>query len=368
MVDLQYFPLPGASIDEIDTPAIIVDLDIAEANIARLQEFGDANGTSIRPHSKTHKSPVFARKQIEAGAIGICCAKVGEAEAMVAGGVKNILIPNQVVGSTKITRLVALASEANIVVAADDPDNVKQLSVAASGAGKEIGVIVEVNVGMNRCGTEPGEDTTALAKVITDSPGLRFDGVMGYEGHTVAVRDQAERTANAEKAMATLLSAVDSIEAAGMPVSVISASGTGTYNITGKMDRITDLQCGSYIFMDGDYLEVFQDFTPALTVLATVISRPTSDRAVLDTGMKAMSIDRGLPIVVDRPGAKYTSISEEHGVMAVEGDAQRLKVGDKIQLRPMHGDTTINLHSHYFGFRNGKLDSVIEIAGRGRFR
>lgn len=368
MVDLQYFPLPGASIDEIDTPAIIVDLDVAEGNIATLQAFGDANGTSIRPHSKTHKSPVFARKQIEAGAIGICCAKVGEAEAMVAGGVKNILIPNQVVGAIKIKRLVALASEANIVIAADDPDNVKAISAAMSGAGKEIGMIVEVNVGMNRCGTEPGEDTTALARVITDSPGLRFDGVMGYEGHTVAVRDESERRANAELAMNTLLSAVDNIEAAGMPVNVVSASGTGTYNMTGKMERITDLQCGSYIFMDGDYLEVFEDFKPALTVLATVISRPTSDRAVMDTGMKSMSIDRGLPIVVDQPGAKYTGISEEHGTMSLEGDAQRLKVGDKVQLRPMHGDTTINLHSHYFGFRSGKLDSVIEIAGRGRFR
>ena len=367
-MDLQYFPLPGALVDEIDTPAIIVDLDVAEANIARLQEFGDANGTSIRPHSKTHKSPVFARKQIEAGAIGVCCAKVGEAEAMVAGGVKNILIPNQVVGTTKITRLVALASEANIVVAADDPDNVRQLSAVASAAGKEIGVIVEVNVGMNRCGTEPGEDTTALAKVIADSPGLRFDGVMGYEGHTVAVRDEAERRTNAEIAMAKLIGAADNIEAAGLPVNVISAAGTGTYNITGKMDRITDLQCGSYIFMDGDYLEVFDDFSPALTVLATVISRPTSDRAVLDTGMKAMSIDRGLPIVVNAPGAEFVKISEEHGIMAVEGEAQRLKVGDKVHLRPMHGDTTINLHAHYFCVRDGRLDSVIEIAGRGRFR
>ncbi|MCH7641907.1 MAG: DSD1 family PLP-dependent enzyme [Chloroflexi bacterium] len=367
-MDLQYFPLPGAPIDEIDTPAIIVDLDVAEANIARLQDFGDANGTSIRPHSKTHKSPVFARKQIEAGAIGVCCAKVGEAEAMVAGGVKDILIPNQVIGATKIARLVALASEANIVVAADDPDNVRQLSAVASAAGKVVGVIVEVNVGMDRCGTEPGEDTTALARVIADSPGLRFDGVMGYEGHTVAVRDESERRANAEIAMAKLIGAADNIEAAGLPVKVISAAGTGTYNITGKMDRITDLQCGSYIFMDGDYLEVFDDFSPALTVLATVISRPTSDRAVLDTGMKAMSIDRGLPIVVGAPGAEFTKISEEHGVMSVEGEAQRLKVGDKVHLRPMHGDTTINLHSHYFGVRNGRLDSVIEIAGRGRFR
>ncbi len=368
MVDLQYFPLPGASIDEIDTPAIIVDLDVAEANIKRLQDFGDANGTAIRPHSKTHKSPVFARKQIEAGAIGICCAKVGEAEAMVAGGVKNILIPNQVVGDSKIKRVIALASEANIVVAADDAGNVEQLSAAASGVGKEIGVIVEVNVGMNRCGTEPGEDTTALARIITDSPGLRFDGVMGYEGHTVAIRDESERRSNAEGAMANLISAVKNIEAAGMPVNVVSAAGTGTYNITGKMDRITDLQCGSYIFMDGDYMEVFEDFKPALTVLATVISRPTSDRAVLDTGMKSMSIDRGLPVVVDQPGAKYEKISEEHGIMSVEGDAQRLKVGDKVQLRPMHGDTTINLHSHYFGIRKNKLDSIIEIAGRGRFR
>ena len=367
-MDLQYFPLPGAEIDEIDTPAIVIDLDVAEANILHLQAFGDAHGTAIRPHSKTHKSPVFARKQIEAGAIGICCAKVGEAEAMVAGGVKNILIPNQIVGATKIARLIALASEANIVVAVDDPDNVRQLSAAATRAGKEIGVIVEVNVGMNRCGTEPGEDTTALARVITDAPGLRFDGVMGYEGHTVAVRDETERRANAGAAMSKLLEAVDNIEAAGMPVAVVSAAGSGTYNITGEMDRITDLQCGSYIFMDGDYMEVFDDFKPALTVLATVISRPTSDRAVLDTGMKAMSIDRGLPLVVGCPGAEFVKISEEHGIMAVEGEAQRLKVGDKVHLRPMHGDTTINLHTHYFGVRNGHLDSVIEIAGRGRFR
>ena len=168
--------------------------------------------------------------------------------------------------------------------------------------------------------------------------------------------------------MGKLIEAVENIEASGMPVNVVSAAGTGTYNITGVMDRITDLQCGSYIFMDGDYLEVFDDFSPALSVLATVISRPTSDRAVLDTGMKAMSIDRGLPLVVGAPGAEFTKISEEHGTMAVEGEAQRLKLGDKVQLRPMHGDTTINLHSHYFGVRDGRLDSVIEIAGRGRFR
>ncbi|MFW6195159.1 MAG: DSD1 family PLP-dependent enzyme [Chloroflexota bacterium] len=367
-MSLEYFPLPGTPIQEVDTPSIVIDLDAAELNIRKMQDFGDANGTGIRPHTKTHKSPVFARKQLEAGAIGVCCAKVGEAEEMVAGGITEVLIPNQVVGRTKIARVMALAGEANVVVAADDPDNVRMLSEAATESRKEIGVIVEVNVGMNRCGTEPGEDTVALARTIDAARGLRFDGLMGYEGHTVSVRDASERRANAEAAMAKLFEAADGVEAAGLPVRVVSAAGTGTYNITGAMERVTDIQCGSYIFMDGDYLEVFDDFQPALSVLATVISRPTSDRAVLDTGMKSISIDRGLPQIVDCPGATFLKTSEEHGILSVEGNAQRLRVGDKIMLRPMHGDTTINLHTHYFGARDGKLDSIIEIAGRGRFR
>ncbi|MEE8364089.1 MAG: DSD1 family PLP-dependent enzyme, partial [Dehalococcoidia bacterium] len=211
-------------------------------------------------------------------------------------------------------------------------------------------------------------DTVALAKVIDAAPGLRFDGLMGYEGHTVALPDAEQRQKNVVVAMDKLVSTAEEVITAGLPVNVISAAGTGTYAMTGAIDRITDLQCGSYIFMDGDYLGIMDDFAPALSVLATVISRPTLDRAVLDVGMKSMSIDRGLPRVLNTPGAEFVKISEEHGTMTVEGEAQRLEIGDKVPLLPMHGDTTINLHSHYFGVRSGVLDAVIEIAARGRFR
>ena len=364
----EYLPLPGTPVEDLDTPALIIDMAVAESNINKLQKWGDSHRMGVRPHAKTHKTPLFAHKQLSAGAIGICCAKVGEAEIMVAGGVKEILIANQVVGSVKIARLMALAGNANITVAVDDPSNVRQLAQAASAAGREIGVIVEVDTGMHRCGVEPGAPTRKLAKLVASSPGLRFDGVMGYEGHVVARRDLEERKTEATAAAKKLVETAEDLRKAGLNVKVVSAGGTGTYNITGAVKGITDLQCGSYIFMDGDYLEVFKDFSSALTVLATVISRPVKGRAITDTGIKAISVDRGLPKVVGIDGAKVAALSEEHGRLEVTGEAEKLKVGDKIRLLPMHGDTTINLYSHYACVRDGKLEAMVEIAGRGRSR
>ncbi|MBI4219215.1 MAG: DSD1 family PLP-dependent enzyme [Chloroflexi bacterium] len=364
----EYLPLPGTPVEDLDTPALVIDMAVAESNIKKLQSWANKNKMGVRPHAKTHKTPLFAHKQLEAGAIGICCAKVGEAEVMVAGGVKEILIANQVVGKTKIARLMALAGDANIVVAVDDASNVKDLSEAAQATGKRIGVIVEVDTGMHRCGVEPGAPTTKLARLIASSPGLRFDGLMGYEGHVVAKRDFEERKTEATAAAERLLSAAEAVRKAGLPVKMVSAGGTGTYSITGAVAGITDLQCGSYIFMDGDYLEVFKDFRPALSVLATVISRPVKGRAVTDAGIKAISVDRGLPKVVGIEGAKVAGLSEEHGRLEVSGAAEKLKVGDKIRLLPMHGDTTINLYSHYACVRDGKLEAMVEIAGRGRSR
>ncbi|MEX0763064.1 MAG: DSD1 family PLP-dependent enzyme [Dehalococcoidia bacterium] len=366
-MDQEYFPLPGTPVEELDTPAIVVDLDVAEANIERLQSWANENGVSVRPHAKTHKSPYWAHKQIRAGAIGVCAAKVGEAEVLAAAGVPEVMIPNQVIGPRKIARLVSLARTTRMIVAVDHADNVRDLSKAAAGAGAELGVIIEINAGMNRCGVEP-EDAPALAKVINDAPGLRFDGVMGYEGHTVAIRDFEERKTEALRAMDRLTNAAKAIRAAGIDVKIVSAAGTGTYNITGTVEDVTELQCGSYIFMDGDYLQVFNDFDPALSVLATVISRPAPDRGVIDMGMKSMSSDRGMPAVLGVAGATVTGLSEEHGKLSLEGEAQKLRVGDRIHLRPMHGDTTINLHTHYFGVRRGRLEAVIPIPGRGRFR
>ena len=364
----DYLPLPGTPVEELDTPCIIIDLDVAESNIAKLQAAANEMGVDVRPHSKTNKSPYWVRKQLDAGAIGVCCAKVGEAEVMVEAGVTEVMIPNQVIGKRKIARLVALAHSANIIVAVESAGNVDDLSSASTAAGAELGVIVEVNVGMDRCGVD-GDGAVELAKQIDAAPGLRFDGLMGYEGHVVAERDYEIRKTEAEKAMAILTGAADQIRGAGIDVKLVSAAGTGTYNITGRVDGVTELQCGSYIFMDGDYLEVFNDFEPALSVLATVISRQKKDVAIVDMGLKSISMDRGLAEVISPASASIIKHSEEHtAVNLPDAASQALKVGDKVRSRPTHGDTTINLHEYYFGIRNGKLEQVIPIPGRGKFR
>jgi D-serine deaminase-like pyridoxal phosphate-dependent protein len=365
-LDAEYFPLPGTPVDELDTPALVIDMDAAELNIATLQDAANSGGFDVRPHVKTHKSPFWALRQVAAGAIGVCAAKVGEAEAMVAGGVTDVLIANEIVGPTKIARLVALASRARITVAVDDVDNVRDLSDAAVAAGREIGVVVDVNTRLNRCGVEPGEPATTLATIADASPGLRFDGLMGYEGHIGGTPE--EMRAETMRAMEKFLAAHEELVAAGLPVTVMTAGGTSTYDVTGGVPEVTDVQCGTYIFMDGAYGPERPEFTPALTVLAGVMSKPAADRAILDIGLKSVSVDSGLPQVVGVPGAELVRLSEEHGILRLEGDARDLRVGDRVHLRPMHGDTTINLHSHYFGVRNGLLEDVIAIAARGRFR
>ncbi len=362
----DWLPLPGTSVEELDTPAIVIDLDAAEANIAKMQEFASGAGISVRPHTKTNKSPYWAWKQLNAGAIGICCAKVGEAEQMAAAGIPEILIPNQVITSRKIKRLMSVASTTKTIVAVDSEANVSDLSDAATSHGIELGVLIEINVGMDRCGVE-SEDSPKLAEAIVKAPGLRFDGLMGYEGHTVAARDFEERKTEALRAMDKLLGAASLIRKAGIPVNIVSAAGTGTYNITGALEGITEIQPGSYIFMDGDYLEVFEDFQPAMTLLTTVISR-SGDRAVLDCGLKSVSIDRGTPYAVGVEGVEVGKPSEEHTKIALSGEAKNLSVGDNVSLRAMHGDTTINVHDYYFCVRNGRLETVVPILGRGKFR
>jgi D-serine deaminase-like pyridoxal phosphate-dependent protein len=347
--------LPGTPKEDLDTPALLIDLDVMERNIETAAAFFRGVEADLRPHTKTNKSPVIAKKQIEAGAIGICCAKVGEAEQMVDGGIDDILIPNQVVGRAKIIRLMSLAKRAKMKAAVDDPQNVNDLSEAAQAFGAERGV-------------EPGEPTVELAKVIAGAKGLKFMGIMGYEGHMVNTTPDEARVEGTHKAMALLLETRDALENAGLPVEVVSAGGTGTYSITGKIPGITEIEAGSYVFMDGSYRKVLQDFQCALTVLTTVISRPTPDRAVVDIGRKSISNDMGMPDVFNVEGATLTALSEEHGKLQVEGDARQLRPGDKIEILPSHGDTTINIHSHYFGVRNGKLEAIWEIAGRGKFR
>ena len=355
----------GIKITEIDTPSIVVDLNIAEENIKKMQNFANDNNVSMRPHSKTNKSPYWAKKQIQAGAIGICCAKLGEAEMMAAGGVNEILIPNQIVTPEKINRLVEVNKTSKVMVAVENKKNIDDLSYEFEKNSMKLSVIIEVNVGMDRCGVELDE-IVDFAQFIIDKPGLKFEGIMGYEGHTVNIGNFEDRVNETTKAMDKLINAKSILEDNGIDVKIVSASGTGTYNITSKIPGITELQCGSYIFMDGNYLKIFNDFQPALSVLCTVVSR-RENRIVIDCGLKSISMDQGLPEVVYPKGVKLISLSEEHCKCEIEGDVD-LKIGDKVFVRPMHSDTTINLHENYFVHRDGIFDEKVEIVGRGKFK
>ncbi|MCL5960783.1 MAG: DSD1 family PLP-dependent enzyme [Chloroflexi bacterium] len=358
--------LLGKTKEELDTPALLIDLDIMEANIAKMAGYFARLPVNLRPHTKTHKTPVIAQKQIAAGAQGITCAKVGEAEVMVAGGVKDILIANQVVGPQKIARLVDLARQANLTVAVDGERNVEDLANAAIEAGVTLKVLVEVNVGNNRCGVEPGRAAVALARKVTRSKGLLFSGLMGYEGHLVFVQDLAERKQRAEEAMGWLLQTRHLVERSGLEVQVVSGGGTGTYNITGPLPGITEVQAGSYIMMDTKYRGIEGiEFGNALSLLATVISRPTADLAITDAGMKVLTHEFGLPEVKGVPGAKLLGLAEEHGKVQL-GDSRGLAAGDKIELIPSHCCTTINLHDRFLAVRNNRLEAVWDIAGRGK--
>lgn len=359
----------GCVKEEIDTPALLVDLPAMEANLRRMANFFQDKKAKLRPHAKTHKCPIIAHKQLDLGAIGITCAKLGEAEVLVEAGISDILIANQIVGSPKIARLTDLAQEANLMVAVDNPENVRALSQAASGNGVVLRVLVEVDIGMGRCGVSPGQATRNLAEQASRSPGLSFAGLMGYEGHLVFVPSLEERTRRCQEAMALLLETRDLIERSGLPVSVVSGGGTGTYAITGALSGITEVQAGSYLFMDGRYrgIEGLDDFDIALTLLTTVISRPNEKRAIIDAGMKAVTHEFGLPTVKGRAGAKLIALAEEHGIIQFEEPDNQLKVGDKIELIPSHGCTTINLHDFYYATRHSLLEAIWPIAGRGAF-
>ena len=361
-----YRPPLGAGPDEIDTPALLLDADKLARNIARMAAFAAGGPAKLRPHSKTHKCVEIARLQLQAGAVGITCAKVGEAEALADGGIPDILIANEVVGPIKIARLVALARRCTVTVAVDDPGNVAQLAAAARAAGVTIGCYVEVDVGMGRCGVADGPAALELARLVEGSAGLVFSGLQTYEGHLQNVVPLEERMARVERDLGKALAAREAVEAGGLTVGRVSGGGTGTHMVTGRLPWMTELQCGSYATMDAQYRAIGgADFENALTVLVTVISRPRADRAVIDAGLKAVTPEFGDPtVLVD--GASWLDFSEEHGEVAVSGPARELAVGDKIELIPRHGCTTVNLYDRFHVMRDGRLADIWAVAGRGR--
>jgi D-serine deaminase-like pyridoxal phosphate-dependent protein len=356
----------GMNLADIDTPALCLDIEVVEANIKRMADYFADSPVRLRPHSKTHKSPTLAHMQLVAGAIGITCAKLGEAEVMVAAGVKDVLIANQIVGPGKIARLVNLAAHSDVMVAVDDAANAADLNVAAEAKGVRLRTLIEVDIGMRRCGVSPGQPVLDLARVILASPGLRFEGLMGYEGHAIFTEDIDERRTKTEKSLKLLTDSAELLRQEGIPVRIVSGGGTGTYFITGAYPGITELQVGSYISMDSQYRDLpGVDFDCGLTLLATVISTRGEDHAITDAGMKALTDDFGLPVVIDPPGWQLTGLAEEHGFLN-RIDGPRLRPGDKVTIVPNHGCTTINLYDYYHVVRRGVLEAVWPIAGRGK--
>lgn len=355
----------GTPIDQIDTPALLVDAAGLERNLARMAEFSRRTGVAHRPHVKSHKSPLVAKRQLELGAIGVTCSKLGEAEVMADGGVtRGLLVSSEIVGPTKIARLIALARRAELIIVVDDVVNARELSAAAQGAGLTLDVLVEVNVGQERCGVLPGAPAAELAQAVAGLSGLRFRGLQGYEGHLQSVRDVAERTMRCNAAMAQLVDTRRLIELRGLTVEIVSTAGTGTHEIAAEHPGITEVQPGSYVWMDASYGRVEgTTFENALSVLVSVVSRQRPGQAIVDAGWKALSTDAGNPSVKGRPDLAYTPAGDEHG--RVTGD-DLPELGGKLEMVPSHCDTTVNLYDRFHCIRDGRVEAIWDVAARGR--
>ena len=314
---------------------------------------------------RLHKSPLIARWQADRGAVGQCVQKVAEAEVLVWGGVKNVLVSNEIVSPAKLARLAGLARTATISVSVDNPAAVELLSQAAVAAGSEIAVLVEIEVGGGRCGVAPGAEAVRLASLVDRSPNLRFGGLHAYHGRAQHLRSPSEREDAIRGASAKAALTVDALRAAGLACPIVSGAGTGTFELEAASGVFTEIQAGSYLFMDADYSRNSEppSFGQSLFVLSTVMSTPRPGVAVIDCGHKGIAIDSGLPLVADRPGLLYVGASDEHGNLQVSGPEPVL--GEKVRLIPGHCDPTVDRHDWYVGVRNGRVELVWPVAARG---
>ncbi len=317
--------------------------------------------------SKATSVPTIAKKQIEAGAVGITCAKLGEAEVLAKAGIADILIANQVVGPLKIDRLIDLSKRANPIVAGDSIDNLQMISDLASKAGSRINVLIEVDVGMGRCGVAPGQSALDLTQSALTLPGIKFMGLQGYEGHAVDLRDEKERTEKIRAAVKLLVDTRRLLEKSGVQVNIVSGGGTGSYDIHGDVDGIDEVQAGSYALMDWWYTDICPEFRQAMSILTTVISRPRPNIAIIDVGRKGCGAEWGPPRVKTIPDSKILSLnSEEHGTIQLpENAGEKVRVGDRIEIIPSHGCTTSNLYREFIAHRGGKVIDRWPIEGSG---
>jgi D-serine deaminase-like pyridoxal phosphate-dependent protein len=356
--------LIGQSIDSLDTPQLLIDLDVVDANLERMFAPFRGKPVNVRVHFKSLKCAGLARHIASKGGKGFLCAKLNEAEVLADAGLTDILIANQIVGPIKVRRLAQLAGRAQVRVCVDDEKNVDDLSRAMKEAGATLGVLVEVDIGMGRCGVDPGEPALALARRIQASPGLRFDGLQGYDGHLQLLADPAERRGKCLQSLDKLIGTRRLIEKAGIPVKVVTGAGTGTWEFVGSYDGITEIQPGSFVLMDVAYHAVRPEFGCSLSILAAVISRRPG-RYILDAGSKAISKDFGIPGIRNHPHEKVLKLSEEHAT--VEADTGTIKVGDRREVIPAHCCATMNLHRNCVAVRKGKVEALWPVEASGRY-
>jgi D-serine deaminase-like pyridoxal phosphate-dependent protein len=365
---------PGQPESEIDTPALVIDLEAFEANLDRMAHRMAEAGVALRAHAKTHKSAVIAHLQMARGAVGQCVQKVGEAEALAWAGVPDILVSNEVVGAGKLARLCALARITRISVCADDAGQVDALGQAATAAGVTLRVLVEIDVGAGRCGVAAGPPAVALAERIAAHPNLQFGGLQAYQGSAQHMRMPAERAAAIGHAVDLTRRTVEQLRQVGLACPIVGGGGTGTHLLEAASGVYTEIQAGSYCFMDADYARNLDDagrpeadFTQSLFVLATVMSAAQPGVAVVDVGLKAVAVDSGLPLVWQRPGLTYTGASDEHGKLAVAPGAQAPALGEKLRLVPGHCDPTVDRYDWYVGVRGGRVECLWPVTARGAF-
>ena len=354
----------------IDTPALCMDLDTMEANIATVVAACRQHEVQWRPHSKCHKSAAIGQKLLEAGAMGITCAKLGEAEVLAAGGVKDLLIANLIVGPTKLQRLASLCEIADPIVCIDHIDQALPMNDVMVEKGQQVRVIFEVDIGLERVGVLPGPPLMELAAQVDPLPGLELVGIMGYEGHLLTVPDRADKEQQIHAALAVLVDCAEQLRAAGHCCDIVSCGGTGSYSISITHPGITELQAGGAIMMDQFYLKQcgVDELGHALTVLATIVSRPTPERAIIDAGRKTFHADEETAVVVGRDDIQVIRLSAEHGQLELEASAQDLRIGDRVEIIPGYSDMTTVLHDQFYGFRGDQLEVIWPLEGRGRLQ
>jgi D-serine deaminase-like pyridoxal phosphate-dependent protein len=357
---------PDGDAFTLDTPVLWVDLDLMERNIANLSAFFRQAGVSWRPHIKGIKVPEIALQLVEAGAIGVTCAKLSEAEVMAGAGIRDILIANQVVGPIKAARLADLRSHADVIAAVDGIENAQEISQAASIAGVSVRIVVEVDSGMHRSGVQPGQPVVDLALRIAELPGLEVAGVMAWEGHVRRIEDPDEKKAMCLEAVGSLVESAEMIRKAGFEAPIVSCGGSGTHRITALIPGVTEIQAGGAIFSDVAYRSWGVETDCSLFVRATVVSRPTETRVIVDAGFKAMNGWIAMPEPRGMPGARLTVLDAEHGIMELDNADVSLQVGDRIDFVVGYGDTTIYLHDHLLGMRDGKVETLWDIQARGK--